>query len=134
MRTPLNQVPVPVFLPAPLDSSQPSPAVAEEQKSKTPSDPLDTNLLTMTDLVTEDEGKTEATSINSEPPCVPRASACVCGLACRARQGTFQAHDGAPARQGGEGRTGQNVFHGKRARCTWPGILGAIPSFKQKLA
>lgn len=72
-------MPVPVFLPAPLDCSQPSPAVAEEQKSKTPSDPLDADLLTMTDLVTEDEGKTEAASVNSELPRTPRASVCVCG-------------------------------------------------------
>lgn len=78
MHAPLTQVPVPVFLPAPLDSSQPSAAAAEEQKSKSPSDPLDADLLAMTDLVTEDEGKTEATSVNSEPPRGPRASASVC--------------------------------------------------------
>lgn len=80
VHAPLTQVPVPVFLPAPLDSSQPS--AAAEQKSKSPSDPLDADLLAMTDLVTEDEGKTEATSVNSEPPHGPRASVCACGLAC----------------------------------------------------
>ncbi|KAI5759531.1 ZMYM2 [Gulo gulo luscus] len=58
-------VPVPVFLPASLDSSEKIPAVAEELKSKVSSDPLDTELLTMTDMMTEDEGKTEAANINS---------------------------------------------------------------------
>ncbi|ELW67528.1 Zinc finger MYM-type protein 2 [Tupaia chinensis] len=57
-------VPVPVFLPAPLDSSEKIPAAIEEIK-KVSSDPLDTELLTMTDMMTEDEEKTEATAINS---------------------------------------------------------------------
>lgn len=59
-------MPVPVFLPASLGSSEKIPAVAEELKSKVSSDPLDTELLTMTDMMTEDEGKTEAANINSE--------------------------------------------------------------------
>uniref|UniRef100_G1QL47 Zinc finger MYM-type containing 2 n=1 Tax=Nomascus leucogenys TaxID=61853 RepID=G1QL47_NOMLE len=56
---------VPVFLPAPLDSSEKIPAAIEELKSKVSSDPLDTELLTMTDMMSEDEGKTETTNINS---------------------------------------------------------------------
>ncbi|XP_045444448.1 zinc finger MYM-type protein 2 isoform X5 [Pipistrellus kuhlii] len=58
-------VPVPVFLPARVDSSEKNPAVAEELKSKVSSDPLDTELLTMTDVMTEEEGKTNAANINS---------------------------------------------------------------------
>lgn len=58
-------VPVPVFLPAPLDSSEKIPAAIEELKSKVSSDPLDTELLTMTDMMSEDEGKTETANINS---------------------------------------------------------------------
>lgn len=42
------------------------PAAVEEQKSKVSSDPLDAELLTMTDMMSEDEQKTEASSINSE--------------------------------------------------------------------
>lgn len=120
MHAPLTQVPVPVFLPAPLDSSQPS--AAAEQKSKSPSDPLDADLLAMTDLVTEDEGKTEATSVNSEPPHGPRASVCV-RFSVRVRQGTLQARDCVPARRawGPHGTSGSH--------CAWPGALG----FKQKL-
>lgn len=59
-------MPVPVFLPAPLDSSEKIPATVEDLKSKVSSDPLDTELLTMTDMMTEEEGKTEASTINSE--------------------------------------------------------------------
>ncbi|XP_014383628.1 zinc finger MYM-type protein 2 isoform X5 [Myotis lucifugus] len=58
-------VPVPVFLPARVDSSEKNPAGAEELKSKVSSDPLDTELLTMTDMMTEEEGKTNAANINS---------------------------------------------------------------------
>ncbi|XP_053759856.1 zinc finger MYM-type protein 2 [Panthera pardus] len=58
-------VPVPVFLPASLDNSEKIPAAVEELKSKVSSDPLDAELLTMTDMMTEDEGKTEAANINS---------------------------------------------------------------------
>uniref|UniRef100_A0A8I5MX75 Zinc finger MYM-type containing 2 n=1 Tax=Papio anubis TaxID=9555 RepID=A0A8I5MX75_PAPAN len=58
-------VPVPVFLPAPLDSSEKIPAAIEELKSKVSSDPLDTELLTMTDMMSEDEGKTETANINT---------------------------------------------------------------------
>ncbi|XP_029792858.1 zinc finger MYM-type protein 2 isoform X3 [Suricata suricatta] len=57
-------VPVPVFLPASLDSSGKIPA-AVELKSKVSSDPLDAELLTMTDMMGEDEGRTEAANINS---------------------------------------------------------------------
>ncbi|XP_059540114.1 zinc finger MYM-type protein 2 isoform X10 [Myotis daubentonii] len=58
-------VPVPVFLPARVDSSEKNPAGAEELKSKASSDPLDNELLTMTDMMTEEEGKTNAANINS---------------------------------------------------------------------
>ncbi|XP_054990228.1 zinc finger MYM-type protein 2 isoform X3 [Sorex araneus] len=58
-------VPVPVFLPAPLDSSEKISAAVEELKSKVSSDPLDSELLTMADIMTEDDGKTEASNINS---------------------------------------------------------------------
>ncbi|XP_071064295.1 zinc finger MYM-type protein 2 isoform X3 [Dasypus novemcinctus] len=58
-------VPVPVFLPAPLDSSEKIPAAIEELKSKVSTDPLDSELLTMTDMMVEDEGKTETANINS---------------------------------------------------------------------
>ncbi|XP_006773511.1 PREDICTED: zinc finger MYM-type protein 2 isoform X4 [Myotis davidii] len=58
-------VPVPVFLPARVDSSEKNPAGAEELKSKASSDPLDTELLTMTDMMTGEEGKTNAANINS---------------------------------------------------------------------
>ncbi|KAK7800344.1 hypothetical protein U0070_019098 [Myodes glareolus] len=58
-------VPIPVFLPAPLDSSEKIPATVEDVKSKVSSDPLDTDLLTMPDMMTEDEGKTEASNVNS---------------------------------------------------------------------
>lgn len=49
-----------------MDSSEKIPAAIEELKSKVSSDPLDTGLLTMTDIIAEDEGKPEAASINSE--------------------------------------------------------------------
>ncbi|EPY87110.1 hypothetical protein CB1_000273061 [Camelus ferus] len=58
-------VPVPVFLPAPLDSSEKIPAAAEELKSKVSSEPLDTELLTVTDVMTEDEGGAEGADVNS---------------------------------------------------------------------
>lgn len=59
-------MPVPVFLPAPLENSEKIPASVEDLKSKVSSDPLDTELLTMTDMMTEEEGKTEASNINSK--------------------------------------------------------------------
>lgn len=59
-------MPVPVFLPAPLDSSEKIPATVEDLKSKVSSDPLDSELLTMTDMMTEEEGKAETSNINSE--------------------------------------------------------------------
>lgn len=59
-------MPVPVFLPAPLDSGEKT-AVAEELKSTGSSDALGTELLTMTDM-TEDEGKAEGADLPSELP------------------------------------------------------------------
>lgn len=70
VNTLVNQVPVPVFLPASLDSSEKIPAAVEELKSKVSSDSLDAELLTMTDMMAEDEGKTEAANINSELHCI----------------------------------------------------------------
>lgn len=59
-------MPVPVFLPAPLDSGEKT-AVPEELKSTGSSDALGTELLTMTDM-TEDEGKAEGADLHSELP------------------------------------------------------------------
>lgn len=59
-------MPIPVFLPARVDSSEKNPVVAEELKSKVSSDALDTELLTMTDMMNEEERKTNAANINSE--------------------------------------------------------------------
>ncbi|KAF3825959.1 hypothetical protein GH733_006786, partial [Mirounga leonina] len=58
-------IPVPVYIPVPMHISEKIPAAVEELKSKVSSDPLDAELLTMTDMITEDEGKTEAANINS---------------------------------------------------------------------
>jgi hypothetical protein len=75
-------VPVPVFLPAPLDSSEKIPASIEELKNKVSTDPLDTELLTMTDMIAEDEGKTEASNINSELHYVTIWSISIVGCVC----------------------------------------------------
>lgn len=56
-------MPVPVFLPAPLDSGEKT-AVPEELKSTGSSDALGTELLTMTDM-TEDEGKAEGADLHN---------------------------------------------------------------------
>ncbi|XP_038617423.1 zinc finger MYM-type protein 2 isoform X3 [Tachyglossus aculeatus] len=58
-------VPVPIFLPTTLDSNEKILAAVEELKSKVSSTPPDTELLTMTDMMAEDEEKAEATDINS---------------------------------------------------------------------
>lgn len=56
-----------MFLPVPSDSSEKIPAAAEELKSTVSSDPLGTELLTVTDMA-EDEGKAEGADIHSESP------------------------------------------------------------------
>ncbi|XP_074159809.1 zinc finger MYM-type protein 2 isoform X5 [Sminthopsis crassicaudata] len=59
-------VPVPIFLPTPPENNEKIPVVSEELKNKVCSDPLDGELLTMTtDIIAEEEEKTEATDINS---------------------------------------------------------------------
>ncbi|XP_016277329.1 zinc finger MYM-type protein 2 isoform X4 [Monodelphis domestica] len=63
-------VPIPVFLPTPSESNEKipvtTPVVTEELESKVCSDPLGSELLTMTaDMMAEEEEKTEATEINS---------------------------------------------------------------------
>uniref|UniRef100_A0A8D0RR44 TRASH domain-containing protein n=1 Tax=Sus scrofa TaxID=9823 RepID=A0A8D0RR44_PIG len=58
-------VPVPVFLPAPLDSSERIPAVVEELKSKVSADALDAELLSMTTVMPEEEGKAKTCRVNS---------------------------------------------------------------------
>lgn len=73
-------MPVPVFLPARVDSSEKNPAGAEELKSKASSDPLDTELLTMTDMMTGEEGKTNAANINSELHYITPVDECVVGF------------------------------------------------------
>lgn len=55
----VEQVPVPVFLPAPLDGSERIPAVVEELKSKVSADALDAELLSMTTVMPEEEPKAE---------------------------------------------------------------------------
>ncbi|XP_028904210.1 zinc finger MYM-type protein 2 isoform X2 [Ornithorhynchus anatinus] len=58
-------VPVPIFLPTTLDSNEKILAAVEELKNKVSSTPPDPELLTMTDMMVEDEEKAEATDINS---------------------------------------------------------------------
>uniref|UniRef100_A0A7N4NXZ1 Zinc finger MYM-type containing 2 n=1 Tax=Sarcophilus harrisii TaxID=9305 RepID=A0A7N4NXZ1_SARHA len=59
-------VPVPIFLPTPPESNEKIPVVSEELKNKVCSDPLGGELLTMTtDIIAEEEEKTEAADINT---------------------------------------------------------------------
>ncbi|XP_074072352.1 zinc finger MYM-type protein 2 isoform X2 [Macrotis lagotis] len=59
-------VPVPIFLPTPPESNEKISVAPEELKNKVSSDPLDSELLTMTaDVMTEEVEKTETTDINS---------------------------------------------------------------------
>uniref|UniRef100_A0A8D0YZR1 Zinc finger MYM-type containing 2 n=1 Tax=Sus scrofa TaxID=9823 RepID=A0A8D0YZR1_PIG len=59
-------VPVPVFLPAPLDSSERIPAVVEELKSKVSADALDAELLSMTTVMPEEEPKAEGLMMETD--------------------------------------------------------------------
>lgn len=58
-------VPVPVFLPTTLDSNEKILAAIEELRGKVPSNPLEAELLTIAEMMPEDDGKTETTELNS---------------------------------------------------------------------
>ncbi|KAM9169504.1 zinc finger MYM-type protein 2 isoform 2-T6 [Pangshura tecta] len=58
-------VPVPVFLPTSLDSNEKILAAIEELRGKVPSNPLEAELLTIAEMMPEDNGKTETTDLNS---------------------------------------------------------------------
>ncbi|XP_043360197.1 zinc finger MYM-type protein 2 isoform X9 [Dermochelys coriacea] len=58
-------VPVPVFLPTTLDSNEKILAAIEELRGKVPSNPLEAELLTIAEMMPEDDGKTESTDLNS---------------------------------------------------------------------
>ncbi|NXJ82084.1 ZMYM2 protein, partial [Trogon melanurus] len=58
-------VPVPVFLPTTLDSSEKILAAIEELREKAPSNPLETELLSLSGMVPEHDGKTEASDVAS---------------------------------------------------------------------
>ncbi|NXA13757.1 ZMYM2 protein, partial [Sapayoa aenigma] len=61
-------VPVPVFLPATLDSSEKIHAATEELRGKVPTDPLETELLNLSGMVPEHVGKAEASDVSGEFP------------------------------------------------------------------
>ncbi|XP_043386368.1 zinc finger MYM-type protein 2 isoform X12 [Chelonia mydas] len=58
-------VPVPVFLPTTLDSNEKILAAIEELRGKVPSNPLEAELLTIAEMMPEDDGKTASTDLNS---------------------------------------------------------------------
>ncbi|XP_014456171.1 zinc finger MYM-type protein 2 isoform X7 [Alligator mississippiensis] len=58
-------VPVPVFLPTTLDSNEKILAAIEELRGKIPSNSLEAELLTIAEMMPEDDGKTETTDLNS---------------------------------------------------------------------
>ncbi|NXO96818.1 ZMYM2 protein, partial [Certhia brachydactyla] len=58
-------VPVPVFLPTTLDSSEKILAAIEELRGKVPSDPLEAELLNLSGMVPEHVGKAEASDVAS---------------------------------------------------------------------
>ncbi|NWV25508.1 ZMYM2 protein, partial [Origma solitaria] len=61
-------VPVPVFLPTTLDSTEKILAAIEELRGKVPSDPLEAELLNLSGGVPEHVGKAEASDVASEFP------------------------------------------------------------------
>ncbi|NXT89675.1 ZMYM2 protein, partial [Anhinga rufa] len=61
-------VPVPVFLPITLDNSEKILAAIEELRGKVPSNPLEAELLNLSGMVPEHDGKAEASDIASEFP------------------------------------------------------------------
>lgn len=58
-------MPVPVFLPTTLDSNEKILAAIEELRGKIPSNSLEAELLTIAEMMPEDDGKTETTDLNS---------------------------------------------------------------------
>ncbi|PKU41426.1 zinc finger mym-type protein 2 isoform x1 [Limosa lapponica baueri] len=58
-------VPVPVFLPTTLDSSEKILAAIEDLRGKVPSNPLETELLNLSGMVPEHDGKAEASDVAS---------------------------------------------------------------------
>ncbi|XP_025926332.1 zinc finger MYM-type protein 2 [Apteryx mantelli] len=58
-------VPVPIFLPTTLDSTEKILAAIEELRGKVPSNPLEAELLTLSGMVPEDNGKTESSDVTS---------------------------------------------------------------------
>lgn len=61
-------MPVPVFLSTTLDSSEKILAAVEELRGKVPSNPVETELLNMSEMVPEHDGKAEASDVTSEFP------------------------------------------------------------------
>ncbi|NXB95052.1 ZMYM2 protein, partial [Vidua chalybeata] len=61
-------VPVPVFLPTTLDSTEKILAAIEELRGKVPSDSLEAELLNLSGVVPEHVGKAEASDVASEFP------------------------------------------------------------------
>lgn len=59
-------MPVPVFLPTTLDSSEKILAAIEELRGKVPSNPLETELLNLSGMVPEHDGKAEVSDGASE--------------------------------------------------------------------
>ncbi|XP_035182549.1 zinc finger MYM-type protein 2 isoform X3 [Oxyura jamaicensis] len=58
-------VPVPVFLPTTLDSTEKILAAIEELRGKVPSNPLETELLTLSGMLPEHDGKAEVSDVAS---------------------------------------------------------------------
>ncbi|XP_072182679.1 zinc finger MYM-type protein 2 isoform X2 [Excalfactoria chinensis] len=56
-------VPVPIFLPTTLDSTEKIFAAIEDLRGKVPSNPLETELLTLSGMVPEHEGKAEVSDV-----------------------------------------------------------------------
>lgn len=61
-------MPVPVFLPTTLDSTEKILAAIEELKGNVPSDPLEAELLNLSGVVPEHVGKAETSDVASEFP------------------------------------------------------------------
>lgn len=59
-------MPVPIFLPTTLDSTEKIFAAIEDLRGKVPSNPLETELLTLSGMVPEHEGKAEVSDVASE--------------------------------------------------------------------
>lgn len=59
-------MPVPVFLPTTLDSTEKILAAIEELRGKVPSNPLESELMTLSGMLPEHDGKTEVPDMASE--------------------------------------------------------------------